>query len=52
MSMGLINVVNQHIPGTTLNEKKEEIKAEVKASEEVIDEAIKGATSAIDAINL
>lgn len=52
MTTGLINVVNQHIPGTTLNEKKEEIKAEVKASEEVIDKAIEGATSAIDAIDL
>ena len=52
MTMGLINVVNQHIPGTTLNEKKEEIKAEVQASEEVLDKAIEGATSAIDAINL
>ena len=52
MTMGLINVINQHIPGTTLNEKKEEIKAEVQASEEVLDKAIEGATSAIDAINL
>ena len=52
MTMRLINVINQHIPGTTLNEKKEEIKAEVQASEEVLDKAIEGATSAIDAINL
>lgn len=52
MTMGLINVVNTHIPGTSLNEKKEAIHAEVKSSEEVLDKAIEGATSAIDAIDL
>ena len=52
MTMKLIDTVNQHIPGNSLNEKKEAIKAEVKASEELIDKAIESTASAIDAINL
>lgn len=52
MVSGLINTVAEHIPGTSLNEKKEEIKAEVKAREEILDSAIEGATSAIDAIKV
>lgn len=52
MTYNLIDTVSKHIPGTSLNEKKESIKAEVKATEEVLDKAIEGATSAIDAIDL
>lgn len=50
MSTQLIETINQHVPGTTLNEKKESIQAEIKSSEEVLDKAIEGATSAIDAL--
>lgn len=52
MTSGLIETINSHVPGTTLNEKKESIKAEVKATEEVLDAAIESSSSAIDAINL
>lgn len=52
MTTDLIDTINTHIPGTTLNEKKEAIKAEVQATEEILDKAIESATSAIDAINL
>ena len=52
MTTQLIDTVNKHIPGTTLNEKKESIQAEVKSVEEVLDKAIESSASAIDAINL
>ena len=52
MTTSLIETVNKHIPGTSLNEKKESIKAEVKTVEEVLDNAIESTASAIDAINL
>lgn len=52
LTSGLIETINAHIPGTSLNEKKESIKAEVKATEEVLDKAVEDAASAIDAINL
>lgn len=52
MTTGLIETINKHIPGTSLNEKKESIKAEVKSVEEVLDNAIESTASAIDAINL
>ena len=52
MTTSLIEAVNTYIPGTTLNDKKETIKAEVKATEEVLDKAIESASSAIDAISL
>ena len=52
MTVQLIETVNNHIPGTTLNKKKESIKAEVKSTEELLDKAIEGSISAIDAINL
>ncbi len=52
MTSKLIDTVSQHVPGTNLNQLKEEIKAEVKASEEIIDKAIESTTSAIDAISL
>lgn len=52
MTSDLINTINKHVPGATLNEKKEEIKTDVKASEERIDAAVEETTSAIDAINL
>jgi hypothetical protein len=48
----LIETVNAHIPGTTLNKKKESIVAEVKSTEEILDKAIEESVSAIDAINL
>lgn len=52
MTSDLIDTINKHVPGTTLNEKKEEIKTDVKAAEERIDAAVEETTSAIDAINL
>ena len=52
MTSGIIETINTHVPGKTLNEKKEAIKAEVKSVEEVLDKAIEDAASAIDAINL
>lgn len=52
MTTSLIETVNKHIPGASLNEKKESIKAEVKTVEEVLDNAIESTASAIDAINL
>jgi hypothetical protein len=52
MTVQLIDTVNTYIPGTNLNDKKEAIKAEVKSTEEVLDKAIEGTVSAIDAINL
>lgn len=48
----LIDTVNNHVPGANLNQVKENIVAEVKASEEVVDKAIESTKSAIDAINL
>jgi hypothetical protein len=48
----LIDTVNNHVPGVNLNQVKESIVAEVKASEEVVDKAIESTKSAIDAINL
>lgn len=52
MTTQLIETINQHVPGTNLNTKKESIKAEVKAAEEILDKAIESSTSAIDAIDL
>lgn len=52
LASNLIKTVNNHIPGLSLNEKKEQIINEVKATEEVLDSAIEGAVSAIDALNL
>ena len=39
MTTDLINVVTEYIPGTNIEEKKEDIIAEVKAAEELIDTA-------------
>jgi hypothetical protein len=39
MTTDLINVVTEYIPGTNIEEQKENIVAEVKASEELIDTA-------------
>lgn len=39
MTTDLINVVTEYIPGTNIEEQKENIIAEVKASEELIDTA-------------
>lgn len=44
----LINVVTEYIPGTNIEEKKEDIVAEVKAAEELIDTA---AETADDIVN-
>lgn len=48
MTTDLINVVTEYIPGTNIEEKKEEIIAEVKATEELIDTA---AETADDIVN-
>ena len=48
MTTELINVVTEYIPGTNIEEKKEEIIAEVKAVEELIDTA---AETADDIVN-
>lgn len=48
MTTDLINVVTEYIPGTNIEEKKEEIIAEVKAVEELIDTA---AETADDIVN-
>lgn len=48
MTTDLINVVTEYIPGTNIEEKKEEIIAEVKAAEELIDTA---AETADDIVN-
>ena len=52
MTVQLLDTVTKHIPGTNLNEKKESIQAKVKSTEEILDKAIEGTISAIDAINL
>ena len=39
MTTDLINVVTEYVPGTNIEEQKENIVAEVKASEELIDTA-------------
>lgn len=52
LTTDLIETINTHVPGTTLNQKKESIKAEVKATEELLDNTIESTKSAIDAINL
>lgn len=39
ITTGLINVVTEYVPGTNIEEQKENIVAEVKASEELIDTA-------------
>ena len=48
MTTDLINVVTEYIPGTNIEERKEDIVAEVKASEELIDTA---AETADDIVN-
>lgn len=48
MTTDLINVVTEYIPGTNIEEKKEDIVAEVKAAEEIIDTA---SDSANDLVN-
>ena len=48
MTTDLINVVTDYIPGTNIKEQKENIVAEVKASEELIDTA---AETADDIVN-
>lgn len=52
LTTDLITTINTYVPGTSLNEKKESIKAEVKTTEEILDKAIESSASAIDAINL
>lgn len=48
MTTDLINVVTEYIPGTNIEEKKEDIVAEVKAAEEIINTA---SDSANDLVN-
>ena len=51
-SKDLINVINTHIPGTSLNEKKQEIEAHIQLTEELLDSALQGSSDAIDNLKL
>jgi hypothetical protein len=48
----LIEVINKHVPGSSLNEKKQDIEANVQLTEELLDSAIQGTTDAIDNLKL
>lgn len=48
----LIEVINTHVPGTSLNEKKQEIEANIQLTEELLDSALQGTSDAIDNLKL
>lgn len=52
VSKDLISIINEHVPGSSLNEKKEEIEANIQLTEELLDSTIKGAADAIDNLKL
>lgn len=52
MTEELINVVTDYIPGTNIEEKKEDIIAEVKASEELIDTAAETANDIVNKLEV
>ena len=48
----LINTITTYIPGTNIEEKKEEIRAEVKASEQIIDAAAETADDIVSKLEV
>jgi hypothetical protein len=52
MTVKVINTIAEHIPGATLNERKEEIITEVKAAEQILESAAEDANSMIDKLGV